>query len=577
MFYAHFVLAKKGPLAKVWLAAHWDRKLTKANVFETDVETTVETIISPKVKIALRTSGHLLLGVVRIYSRKAKYLLHDCSEAFAKIRMAFRPGVVDLPLETRAADSDVITFPELFKDFESAVADLNDLNIESQFALNQGQIDEITLPESSRDDFFAVGDFPSIEQLRQGSGLNEASFKTDTHQEEDSTLLKKQDVSDGLGWDMNYEQQPNLDDFGGDFDVAGLNLVDGIAPGDVPMEDMPPGDFLADELPTLDGIEDTKLQEDLQDQQRPQEDEEPQIEMPMEMNESVMPPSPAGQENFELEPVQAIVLKDRGRRKRKLVVDSRKQLTSDFIRNQLSDYSDTLQSKLFPPPTKKSMLWKKVASCDYLFANPTSYPFGSEIASLVTSKFSTKPPDLTSVPPEGAIETLRQEVENVSASIEESREILERSDKQPTPPVETSMPGWQEDYITDQPPVDLPDAPEPPADMPADFGDLPPIPELPDLDIPSVDNRLNEEFSEEFEEQRWGKRTRQVLSMLQHGFASAEDINFKALTKNCTRKMAASRFYTCLLLAKEGAITFNQSGAYQDIYISKGTKYEITV
>ena len=124
MFYAHFVLAKKGPLAKVWLAAHWDRKLTKANVFETDVETTVETIISPKVKIALRTSGHLLLGVVRIYSRKAKYLLHDCSEAFAKIRMAFRPGVVDLPLETRAADSDVITFPELFKDFESAVADL---------------------------------------------------------------------------------------------------------------------------------------------------------------------------------------------------------------------------------------------------------------------------------------------------------------------------------------------------------------------------------------------------------------------------------------------------------------------
>lgn len=577
MFYAHFVLAKKGPLAKVWLAAHWDRKLTKANVFETDVETTVETIISPKVKIALRTSGHLLLGVVRIYSRKAKYLLHDCSEAFAKIRMAFRPGVVDLPLETRAADSDVITFPELFKDFESAVADLNDLNIESQFALNQGQIDEITLPESSRDDFFAVGDFPSIEQLRQGSGLNEASFKTDTHQEEDSTLLKKQDVSDGLGWDMNYEQQPNLDDFGGDFDVAGLNLVDGIAPGDVPMEDMPPGDFLADELPTLDGIEDTKLQEDLQDQQRPQEDEEPQIEMPMEMNESVMPPSPAGQENFELEPVQAIVLKDRGRRKRKLVVDSRKQLTSDFIRNQLSDYSDTLQSKLFPPPTKKSMLWKKVASCDYLFANPTSYPFGSEIASLVTSKFSTKPPDLTSVPPEGAIETLRQEVENVSASIEESREILERLDKQPTPPVETSMPGWQEDYITDQPPVDLPDAPEPPADMPADFGDLPPIPELPDLDIPSVDNRLNEEFSEEFEEQRWGKRTRQVLSMLQHGFASAEDINFKALTKNCTRKMAASRFYTCLLLAKEGAITFDQSGAYQDIYISKGTKYEITV
>ena len=40
--------------------------------------------------MALRTSGHLLLGVVRIYSRKQKYLIHDLGEACAKIRMAFR-------------------------------------------------------------------------------------------------------------------------------------------------------------------------------------------------------------------------------------------------------------------------------------------------------------------------------------------------------------------------------------------------------------------------------------------------------------------------------------------------------
>jgi cohesin complex subunit SCC1 len=37
-------------------------------------------------------SGHLLLGVVRIYSRKVKYLMHDCHEAMVKIKMAFRPG-----------------------------------------------------------------------------------------------------------------------------------------------------------------------------------------------------------------------------------------------------------------------------------------------------------------------------------------------------------------------------------------------------------------------------------------------------------------------------------------------------
>lgn len=89
MFYAHFVLAKKGPLAKIWLAAHWDKKLTKAHVFETNIEKSVDGILKPKVKMALRTSGHLLLGVVRIYSRKAKYLLQDCNEAFVKIKVCF--------------------------------------------------------------------------------------------------------------------------------------------------------------------------------------------------------------------------------------------------------------------------------------------------------------------------------------------------------------------------------------------------------------------------------------------------------------------------------------------------------
>lgn len=37
--------------------------------------------------MSLRLSGHLLLGVVKIYSRKIYYLNNDCSEALVKIRM----------------------------------------------------------------------------------------------------------------------------------------------------------------------------------------------------------------------------------------------------------------------------------------------------------------------------------------------------------------------------------------------------------------------------------------------------------------------------------------------------------
>ncbi|GFO10313.1 double-strand-break repair protein rad21-like protein [Plakobranchus ocellatus] len=147
MFYASFVLNKKGPLARIWLAAHWDKKLTKAHVFETNIDSSVEAILKPKVKMALRTSGHLLLGVVRIYSRKAKYLLADCNEAFVKIKMAFRPGMVDLPEENREAAVAAITLQENFHDFETTLADLEDINVQAQFSVNQSRPEEITMRE----------------------------------------------------------------------------------------------------------------------------------------------------------------------------------------------------------------------------------------------------------------------------------------------------------------------------------------------------------------------------------------------------------------------------------------------
>lgn len=60
--------------------------------------------MKPQVPLALRVSGHLLLGIARIFSRKVKYLYIDCSEALTKIKMAFRPAVVDLPSEEQVAD-----------------------------------------------------------------------------------------------------------------------------------------------------------------------------------------------------------------------------------------------------------------------------------------------------------------------------------------------------------------------------------------------------------------------------------------------------------------------------------------
>lgn len=87
MFYSESLLAKTGPLARVWLASNLERKLTKQNVLQSDLENNVKDIIGQgQAPMALRLSGQLLLGVVRIYSRKARYLLDDCSDALTKIK-----------------------------------------------------------------------------------------------------------------------------------------------------------------------------------------------------------------------------------------------------------------------------------------------------------------------------------------------------------------------------------------------------------------------------------------------------------------------------------------------------------
>ena len=41
MFYSHSILAKSGPFAHVWLAATWEKKLTRSMIFNTDIATAV--------------------------------------------------------------------------------------------------------------------------------------------------------------------------------------------------------------------------------------------------------------------------------------------------------------------------------------------------------------------------------------------------------------------------------------------------------------------------------------------------------------------------------------------------------
>lgn len=68
----------------------------------------------PEVPIALRMSGYLLFGVVRIYSKQVDYFFHDCNVVLIKLRNAFSTKELNFPEDARQAPVSAITLPERF-------------------------------------------------------------------------------------------------------------------------------------------------------------------------------------------------------------------------------------------------------------------------------------------------------------------------------------------------------------------------------------------------------------------------------------------------------------------------------
>lgn len=136
MFYSETLLSKTGPLARVWLSANLERKLSKTHILQSNIESSVNAIVDQgTAPMALRLSGQLLLGVVRIYSRKARYLLDDCNEALLKIKMAFRPGNVDLPANLNMPSAAALTVADrisdpMMPDLDPSLLDFRPMNID---------------------------------------------------------------------------------------------------------------------------------------------------------------------------------------------------------------------------------------------------------------------------------------------------------------------------------------------------------------------------------------------------------------------------------------------------------------
>ncbi|KFP12406.1 Double-strand-break repair protein rad21-like 1, partial [Egretta garzetta] len=361
MFYMHLLVNKRGPLAKIWLAAHWEKKLTKAHIFECNLETTIEKIISPKFTIALRTSGHLLLGVVRIYHRKAKYLLADCSDALTKMKTAFRPGLVDLPEENFEAAYQSITLPEEFHDFETPLPDLNAIDVAEHFTLNQSRAEDITLTEDYESNILLCDrNFDEEPNALRKQSLCDGSILTSSH----SLVADHNSVS------VNGEQPALHEDtycfeqdcFGDEEDAVDMIEI-----------------LLRDEQNGLD--------KDILDmeEEHPLSHDLPENSAAIEANCADTPIKEVGhltteailllkeEEGFVLEPVDdtAVTQRKKSKRKRKLLVDVDKELSCNAIYNQLNNCMDTLATLDLAPPTKKTMMWKKSGGVDKLLSHTT--------------------------------------------------------------------------------------------------------------------------------------------------------------------------------------------------------------
>uniref|UniRef100_F6UCA9 RAD21 cohesin complex component n=1 Tax=Macaca mulatta TaxID=9544 RepID=F6UCA9_MACMU len=628
MFYAHFVLSKRGPLAKIWLAAHWDKKLTKAHVFECNLESSVESIISPKVKMALRTSGHLLLGVVRIYHRKAKYLLADCNEAFIKIKMAFRPGVVDLPEENREAAYNAITLPEEFHDFDQPLPDLDDIDVAQQFSLNQSRVEEITMREEvgnisilQENDF---GDFgmDDREIMREGSAFEDDDMLVSTTTS--NLLLESEQSTSNLNEKINhleYEDQYKDDNFGEGND-GGILDDKLISNNDGGIFDDPPAlseaGVMLPEQPAHDDMdEDDNVSMGGPDSPDSVDPVEP---MPTMTDQTTLVPNE--EEAFALEPIDITVKETKAKRKRKLIVDSVKELDSKTIRAQLSDYSDIVTTLDLAPPTKKLMMWKETGGVEKLFSLPAQPLWNNRLLKLFTRCLTPLvPEDLRKRRKGGEADNLDEflkEFENPEVPredqqqqhqqrdvidepiieepsrlqesvMEASRTNIDESAMPPPPPQGVKRKAGQIDPEPVMPQVEQMEIPpvELPPEEPPNICQL--IPELELLPEKEKEKEKEKEDDEEEEdedasggdqdqeERRWNKRTQQMLHGLQRALAKtgAESISLLELCRNTNRKQAAAKFYSFLVLKKQQAIELTQEEPYSDIVATPGPRFHI--
>jgi len=638
MFYSQVILAKKGPLAKVWLAAHWgDKKLARPQIFATDIAQSVDTIVNPTMPLALRMSGHLLLGVVRIYSRKVKYVLNDCTEAMLKLQMAFHPngggggaGGKEL-LETGAAGSHHNATVTNFGDYDQVHV-----------------VEGFCLPLPDNNEWILAEDDDEEEEGGRGEGVLSLPVSMTTATQQSSPEQRYQPPQEETWVPFDPENEDDEDD---EMNNPNGSLVSDVELARAAGDSFLSGDETRRASSIMDKSQDAPL---LRGPHQEEEEEEDFAHVPFdEEEEEEEQPAAGGAGNDdsllrlshgggadisgldtsglsggldESREEQGAtnkraaddeqIPKRKRRKRRKVVIDNDStELSNEHIRAMLGDTSDIVKRQVHPADLLDEEDGAEESTAAAVFVPILTQPFLAddgnlhpELAALWRDNFYRaldQPCPFEKVQDEGDVEQVRQAPQEPNDE-EASRSDMEDDGPKPT---KDGQQMEEEEEPDDFPPPQLDDEEEEEEEnmaIPMDsdeeenvarhhqadggdgIGDLGLVNELQIDSDEEEDDEENREAVGEHAGTKWHKHTVKVLKLLQgrmrpagmEGFEDEADeekptsLEFGELAKNVNRRTAASCFMECLQLKTWDFVELAQDDEYGPINISAGPRFQ---
>lgn len=276
------------------------------------------------------------------------------------------------------------------------------------------------------------------------------------------------------------------------------------------------------------------------------------------------------EEGFTLDPIDGLdIAKRRKNKKRRLLIDPVKEISSKMMRKQLTSFVDTLMVLDLAPPTQRLMMWKKKGGVDTLLSTTTQDLIHDELKKLFAKCFLSSHLKLAKLIQK---ESVRKEVgtKNIlePSVIEEPNSHRELDQPQVwNDVIDGSMGSFQQDITMNiNSEQDIFDMTSPAAEGLSMNVSL--AQENCPVELESSVSKQNTEA------EKWNQRLFQTLNELRESNKMGmQSFSLIKLCRNCDRKQTAAKFYTFLILKKHRVIELNQSVPYADIIATVGPMF----